>query len=36
MDQGLVAAAGPPGDLFAGDIANERLRAFLARFGRRY
>ena len=36
MDEGLVAAAGPPAELFAGGIANERLRSFLARFERRY
>jgi polar amino acid transport system ATP-binding protein len=36
MDEGLVAAAGPPAELFAGGIANERLRSFLARFERRF
>ncbi len=35
MADGVVAAAGPPADLFARDIANERLRTFLARFGSR-
>jgi polar amino acid transport system ATP-binding protein len=35
MADGLVAAAASPGELFSPDYPNERLRAFLARFGAR-
>ena len=36
MADGLVAATAPPGEIFAPDYPNERLRAFLARFGARH
>ncbi|MCP8940387.1 amino acid ABC transporter ATP-binding protein [Alsobacter sp. SYSU M60028] len=35
MADGLIAAAGPPRELFGGAIEVERLRAFLSRFGAR-
>jgi polar amino acid transport system ATP-binding protein len=35
MTDGVVSAEGPPAELFRAPIANERLRAFLARFGNR-
>jgi polar amino acid transport system ATP-binding protein len=36
MADGVVAAAGPPRELFAAETPNERLRTFLARFGARH
>lgn len=36
MADGLVAATAPPRELFAPDYPNDRLRAFLARFGARH